>query len=83
MAFDDEHCPCGGKKRRETMLCAECVAHVKDTLEWRVFTRDPVGMAYVAQRNAAIRLLKMARERKVSVRRRENGPAAVPDKTAP
>lgn len=61
MAYDDTHCPCGGRKETETLLCSACVAHTEATPDMRVF-RDEQETVY-ARRGAAIRLLAKARVR--------------------
>lgn len=63
MAYDDTNCPCGGQKMRETMLCLECVDATKDTAEARCLSAS--GMTWEHRRGAAIRLLAMARERRL------------------
>jgi hypothetical protein len=62
MSYEDTNCPCGGKKDRETLICAECQKQFADTYEMRTFnnaTEPPWS-----RRPAAIRLLTMARRRK-------------------
>lgn len=39
MAYDDTHCPCGGHKIRETMLCEHCQIHLEDRRE-NLIVRD-------------------------------------------
>jgi hypothetical protein len=61
MAYENRECPCGGKKERETMLCQACQETFHDTVEVAALNQEwPVE----ARRNAAIRLLSMARRRK-------------------
>lgn len=61
MAYDDTHCPCGGHKLRETMLCDSCEAHLADRPENRVM-RDTTS-TWEQRRSAAIRLIGLARKR--------------------
>ena len=61
MAYDDTHCPCGGHKLRETMLCDPCEAHLADRPE-NLIMRDPLT-TWEGRRSAAIRLIALARKR--------------------
>lgn len=62
MAYSDDQCPCGGKKDRDTLLCATCTEQFEDTAEMRTF-RDPEASTPF-KRAAAIRLLQLSRRRK-------------------
>jgi hypothetical protein len=62
MAYDDTHCPCGGFKFHETMLCQECETAFAETNEMKCF-RDSINFALETRRGAAIRLLAMSRRR--------------------
>lgn len=62
MSFEDTHCPCGGKKERETMLCAECVEWLKDKPAMKAFLDETCAVEY--RRQAAIILVTLARKRK-------------------
>jgi len=59
--FDDTHCPCGGRKAVETMLCDVCVTHFKNTPEMQAF--DAADLSPAQRRGPAIRLLAMSRKR--------------------
>jgi hypothetical protein len=61
MAYEDTHCPCGGTKLRETMLCTSCEAHLADRPETRLL-RDSTT-TWEQRRSAAIRLIARARKR--------------------
>ena len=63
MSYEDTNCPCGGRKERETMLCAECMTAFKDTVDMKVFL-DPIKYDVNARRGAAALLLAMSRRRK-------------------
>lgn len=63
MAYEDTHCPCGGFKFRETMLCVQCVTHLADQPESRLL-QDPTT-TWENRRSYAIRLIAMARKRTV------------------
>lgn len=61
MSYENTICPCGGRKERETMLCASCAAatdHIADAAIMADSTRP-----WQARRNAAIRLIATARKR--------------------
>jgi hypothetical protein len=62
MAYENTECPCGGKKERETMLCQACQKTFWDTVEMAALNNQ--NWPVEARRNAAIRLLSMARRRK-------------------
>ena len=61
MAFNDAQCPCGGRKKPDTMLCDACNAAFANTQEAAVM-QDP-AYSTNSRRVAAIRLLQMARRR--------------------
>lgn len=63
MAYDDTHCPCGGFKFRETMLCVQCVTHLADQPESRLL--QDLTTTWETRRSCAIRLIAMARQRTV------------------
>jgi hypothetical protein len=61
MSYENNQCPCRGRKERETMLCGPCVTATKETA-------DAAAMAdttrtWQTRRNAAIRLIAMVRKR--------------------
>lgn len=66
MAYEDTHCPCGGHKERETMLCRECEQEFAEKPESRVL-RDPTT-GWAQRRGAAIRLIAMSRKRRTKPR---------------
>lgn len=61
MSYENTSCPCGGRKERETMLCAPCVAATDGTAD-AVIIADSTR-PWQARRNAAIRLIATARKR--------------------
>jgi hypothetical protein len=61
MSYENTACPCGGKKERETMICADCEQHFAATIE--IATVQKKSWPMEVRRNAAIRLLAMARRR--------------------
>jgi hypothetical protein len=56
-------CPCGGKKERETMLCAACVEHFQKERP-SLFDYLDVRVPLEARRSSAIILCSLARKRK-------------------
>jgi hypothetical protein len=61
MSYEDTACPCGGKKERETLICAECQKAFAHTFEFkRVYDLTEESQC---RRTAAIKLLAMARRR--------------------
>jgi hypothetical protein len=63
MTYDDTHCPCGGTKLRETMLCGECDTALADHPSMKVF-KDPEHYKVDSRRHAAIVLLSLSRKRR-------------------
>lgn len=61
MSYENTNCPCGGRKERETMLCRECHAYTASATETAVM--NDAGRSWQSRRNAAIRLLAIARGR--------------------
>jgi hypothetical protein len=61
MSYENTSCPCGGRKERETMLCAPCIAATEGTIEAAVM--HDTTRTWQTRRNAAIRLIAMARKR--------------------
>lgn len=61
MSYENTSCPCGGRKERETMLCAPCVTATAATIEAAVI--NDASRTWQTRRNAAIRLIAMARKR--------------------
>jgi hypothetical protein len=70
MSYEDTNCPCGGKKERETMLCADCMKAFADTPDMKVFL-DPIKYGVDARRPAAILLCAKARRRGAETRHPE------------
>jgi len=67
MSYENNACPCGGRKERETMICAECADHIESTnaaFDMKHLKDDsfPVG----TRRGMAIRVLTISRNRKRS-----------------
>ena len=64
MSYEDTHCPCGGKKIPDTMLCDACLEAFKDHPSMAVFQdrRAPTN----ARHHAAIVLCSLSRARKRS-----------------
>lgn len=65
MAYENTQCVCGGKKERETMLCPDCKAYVASTIE--AASLDDHRIPWQSRRNAAIRVLSLARGRNKSL----------------
>ncbi len=63
MTYDDTHCPCGGTKLRETMLCGECETALAAETTMKMF-RDTEHCPTGSRRSAAITLLGLARKRR-------------------
>jgi hypothetical protein len=61
MSYENTQCVCGGKKERETLLCAACNDHLADTFEMETINRP--AERWESRRSAAIKLLGMARKR--------------------
>jgi hypothetical protein len=61
MSYENTSCPCGGRKERETMLCRDCQDHTASTIEAAVM--HDITRTWQTRRNAAIRLISMARKR--------------------
>lgn len=63
MSYHDTHCPCGGTKPTETMLCDECNTAFAEETVMKMF-RDTENCPVNSRRSAAVTLLSMARGRK-------------------
>jgi hypothetical protein len=61
MSYENQECPCGGKKRRETMLCDDCVREFSDREELKDYLNETLSLDY--RRNAALVLLSLAHNR--------------------
>jgi hypothetical protein len=66
MAYEDDNCVCGGKKDRETMLCAECQQAFAAAPEMKHYQDPALRISF--RRSCAIALLAMARRRKTNFR---------------
>ena len=67
MSYENTACPCGGRKERETMICADCADYIESTNAAFDLSRlkdhtFPVG----TRRGMAIRVLTISRNRKRS-----------------
>jgi len=62
MSYSDEKCPCGGKKQRDTMICADCETAFAERHEMTRYKDETVAIDL--RRHAAIILLSLARGRK-------------------
>lgn len=65
MSYENNQCPCGGKKLIETMLCVECEQSFAGCFDRRCM-EDPT-VSWEDRRAAAIRLLAVARKRQASL----------------
>ena len=61
MSYENTSCPCGGRKERETILCLDCQDQTASTIEAAVM--NDASRSWQTRRNAAIRLLSIARGR--------------------
>lgn len=61
MAYEDTKCPCGGKKPTDTMLCDDCVEHLKDRREMAEY--QDITLRHDYRRSAATILVSLARQR--------------------
>lgn len=68
MSYENQYCPCGGRKERETMLCANCVRDFADRPELQDYQNKNLSFDY--RRNAALVLLSLAHQRVPGLRRR-------------
>lgn len=62
MAYEDTHCPCGGKKIVGNMLCFSCEADFADRPELTNY--QDIRLPWEARRAAAIVLVSLARGRR-------------------
>lgn len=62
MSYENTICPCGGKKKPDTLLCAGCLEFFKRRSELRVFKDQREPREYRAQ--AARILCALAKKRK-------------------
>ena len=60
MSWENEVCPCGGKKERETLLCSPCQSDLAHHPAMRAFNFDNEASSY--RRSAAIILVTLARK---------------------
>jgi hypothetical protein len=67
MSYENTACPCGGKKERETMICADCVDYIESTTAHTDLARHKdYSFSVEARRWMAIRVLTIARSRRRS-----------------
>lgn len=59
MSFENNLCPCGGKKERETMLCAACESKFAGHPSMAAFKNHDLPVT--ARRHAAEVLISLAR----------------------
>lgn len=67
MSYEDTHCPCGGAKERDTMLCQTCVTDLDGHPSMRVFRNEDAPRD--CRRHAALVLCSESR-RLGGIRRR-------------
>ena len=63
MSYESTTCPCGGKKERETMICAPCKAFASITAANDLALCEDHRIPVEARRAMAIRILAIARRR--------------------
>ena len=64
MSYENTACPCGGKKERETMICAACADYIEATTAHVDLARyKDEAFSAASRRGMAIRLLTIARGR--------------------
>jgi hypothetical protein len=61
MSYENNDCPCGGRKDRETMLCQPCEQHVAGSFDRREMDNQAATLGQ--RRAAAIRVLAAVRTR--------------------
>ena len=62
MSWENGQCVCGGRKQRETMLCAECERALANRPEMATLKDGKLSKQF--RRRAAFELLALARDRK-------------------
>lgn len=64
MSYENTACPCGGKKERETMICAACADYIESTTAHVDLARhNDQAFSVESRRGMAIRMLTIARGR--------------------
>jgi hypothetical protein len=63
MSYEDTNCPCGHRKERDTMLCADCMTAFKDHPSMKGFLNADGTWSIPARRQSAIILVTLARKR--------------------
>ena len=64
MSYENTACPCGGKKERETMICAACADYIESTTANVDLARhNDQAFSLESRRGMVIRLLTLARGR--------------------
>lgn len=61
MSYENNRCPCGNRKPRETMLCHACAALVAGSPDAITMADEAAPLA--TRRRAAVRILSRARTR--------------------
>jgi len=61
MSWEDNKCPCGGHKERQTMLCSACETFLADHPSMAAYKDEQRSLD--ARRHAAIVLCTLARKR--------------------
>lgn len=61
MSYEDTTCPCGSRKERQTMICQQCRDYLASSIE--LAAMDDLRIPVQARRSAAIRVLKLSRNR--------------------
>jgi hypothetical protein len=66
MSYENQKCPCGGRKQGETMICQECKTHIEADPSMAYDLRNYENQDYptCTRRGMAIRILQAARRRK-------------------
>ena len=63
MSYENTSCPCGGKKERETMICADCVTAINGANPNDLALYEDHRIPTSTRRAMAIRILATARRR--------------------
>lgn len=63
MSYENTSCPCGGRKERETMICADCVTAINAANPNDLALYEDHRIPTSTRRAMAIRILANARRR--------------------
>ena len=63
MSYENTSCPCGGRKERETMICADCVTAINAVNPNDLALCEDHRIPTSTRRAMAIRILANARRR--------------------